>query len=242
MQVIERKHPRGRSFEMRFDPENMLVLVMHNGEDPGLAIGTRLNGRWFFQWLMWSCRGGRKFWFRPLVAFYRHIRRNKLTDHSLRYLASGEHRLKHGGYVVGSEAHGHWLAACARLEAERQREAEVKDRMRRALPELAVRDRWRLEVCPNDFYVFNELTAAAGLPTGCINVKIAFDSIFVQQITGISTRANDPDPFRHMKRRNEGAMTRVSGETPVDKVDEAIREVQRLMAERSTTDYTALAA
>ena len=123
MQVIERKHAKGSSFEMQFDSKNMLLLVVRNDEAPSFAIGWLLNGRWCYQPLMWSCRAGRKFWFRPLIEFYRYIRKNKITDHNLRFLAWGENRLKHGGYVVGSESYRKWKAIGDRLAESRKRAA-----------------------------------------------------------------------------------------------------------------------
>ena len=33
------------------------------------------DGNWYSQWLMWSCRGGRTAYFKPMVALYRALRR-----------------------------------------------------------------------------------------------------------------------------------------------------------------------
>ena len=234
MQVIERKHAKGSSFEMQFDSKNMLLLVVRNDEAPSFAIGWLLNGRWCYQPLMWSCRAGRKFWFRPLIEFYRYIRKNKITDHNLRFLAWGENRLKHGGYVVGSESYRKWKAIGDRLAESRKREADIISRMRHALTSLDLGNRWTLEIGSNDFYVFNEQTPAAGMNTGCITVKVVFDSIFIQRITGTSTRPNDPDPFRNMKMRREHAPQRIANadQPSMQLVDEAIWEIENLMAER----------
>jgi len=234
MQVIEKKHAKGRTFEMQFDSKNMLLLVMRYDEAPSFAIGWLLNGRWCYQPLMWSCRAGRKFWFRPLVAFYRYIRKNKITDHSLRFLAWGENRLKHGGYVFGSESYLRWKAIGDRRAEERKREADIAATVRHALTRLNLGDRWTLEIGSNDFYVFNEQTPAAGMNTGCITVKVVFDSIFIQRITGTSTRPNDPDPFRNMKMRREHAPQRIANadQPSMQLVDEAMREIENLMAER----------
>lgn len=234
MKVVERKHAKGRSFEMQFDPSNMLVLVMRNDEAPSFAIGWLHDGRWCYQPLMWSCRAGKKFWFRPLIAFYRHIRQHKITDYSLRFLAWGESRLKHGGYVLGSDSYRRWEAIGNRLAESRKRESDIATRMRHALTCLDIGEKWTLEIGGNDFYVFNEQTPAAGMNTGCITVKVVFDSILIQRVTGTSTRPNDPDPFRNMKMRRELAPQRIAnaGHSSVQLVDEAMWEIENLMAER----------
>lgn len=244
MQVVERKHASGRSFEMQFDLTNMLVLVMRNDEDPSFAIGWLHDGRWCYQSLMWSCRGGKKFWYRPLVLFYRYIRQNKITDHSLRYMAWGANRLKHGGYVYGSAGHRCLLKIGARLAASRQREAAVATGVKEAIKRLNLGDRWILEVGSNDFYVLNERTRAAGVTTECITIKAVFDAIFVQRITGISCSANDADPFRNMKKRNEAQPTRLAGQdrSPEQLVDAAMREVEQLMAVRGDAEWAAASA
>ncbi len=233
-QIIERKHAQGRSFEMQIDPENKLVLVMRNDESPSFAIGTLIDGRWWYQSLMWSCRAGRKFWFRPMIAFYRHIRANKITDYNLRFLAWADKRLKHGGYAYGSESHQRWQAVGERLAASRNREAAIQVAIRDAMTSLELGDRWTMEIGHNDFYVLNERTPAAGMKTGCINVKVVFDSVFIQRITGLSSRPNDPDPFRNMKMRNEQAPHRINNpdQSADQLVAEAMRELEHLMAER----------
>lgn len=239
MHVIEKKHAaKGRSFEMQFDPENKLVLVIRNDESPSFAIGWLHDGCWYYQSLMWSCRAGKKFWYRPLIAFYRYIRKHKLTDYSLRFMAWGEKRLKHGGYVIGSDTHRRYMEAGVKLAARRQREAAVSDGVKEAMKRLGIGDHWQLEVGHNGFYVLNKRSGAAGVATQCLTVKAVFDSIFVQRITGVSSRANDPDPFRNMKMRNEAAPVHFAGQdrSPEQLVDAAMTEVERLMALRCDTN------
>lgn len=235
MKVVEKKNAKGTDFVMQFDPENKLILIKRHGEDPSFAIGFLIDGTWHYQWLMWSCRAGKAFWYRPLIAFYRHIRKNQITDYSLRFLACGDQRLKHtGGYAIGTESHRSWKAIGERLVASRNREATIKVAIRDMVTAIDLSDRWTLEIGSNDFYVFNEQTPAAGMNTGCITVKVVFDSIFIQRITGTSTRPNDPDPFRNMKMRREHAPHRIANadQPSTQLVDEAMWEIENLMAER----------
>lgn len=244
MHVVERKHPQGRSFEMQFDPDNMLVLVMRNGEPPTIAIGWRFENRWAYQSLMWSCRGGRQFWYRPLVTLYRHIRKNKLTDHSLRFMAWGECRLKHGGYVYGSNSHRNLEAVGARLALNRQREAAIAAGAKAAINAIDLGERWSLEVGSNDFYILNERTRAAGAVTESVTVKVVFESIFIQRTTGISRYANDPDPFRKMTKRCEGELIRIIDETLSEErlVDAAMSTLKQMMNIRSDEEWAAVGA
>lgn len=235
MKVVEKKNAKGTDFVMQFDPENKLILIKRHGEDPSFAIGFLIDGTWHYQWLMWSCRAGKAFWYRPLIAFYRHIRKNQITDYSLRFLACGDQRLKHtGGYAIGTESHRSWKAIGERLVASRNREATIKVAIRDMVTAIDLSDRWTLEIGSNDFYVLNERTPAVGMKTSCINIKVVFDSIFIQEITGISTRPNDPDPFRNMKLRHEQAPLRIADpdRTADDLVAEAMKDVATRMAER----------
>lgn len=46
-------------------------------------------GHWYYQWLMWQCRAGKKSYYRPMVALYRQLRRDgKVKPGMLRNLAS----------------------------------------------------------------------------------------------------------------------------------------------------------
>lgn len=37
------------------------------------------DGRWYSQWLMWSCRGGRSAYYLPMIALYRALRREGIV-------------------------------------------------------------------------------------------------------------------------------------------------------------------
>lgn len=47
------------------------------------------DGRWYVQWLMWSCRAGRASYFKPMAALYRALRRDGTVQReTLRRLAN----------------------------------------------------------------------------------------------------------------------------------------------------------
>ena len=244
MKIVHKTDPRGPVLEMKFDPDNKLLLLMHNGETPGFAIGWRLDGRWYYQHLMWSCRAGRQFWFRPMIAFYRYIRKNKITDYGLHCLACAENRFKHGGYAIRTEGYRSYLAAKQQTAARSQRYADVAQGIHDAMMALPIGERWTVSEEAKDFYVINERTRATGVVTECITVRAIFDSIFVTRITGVSSRANDPDPFRQMKLRSEKEPIRINDEqrAPASLVDDAMREVARLMSTRCDAEWAARSA
>lgn len=67
------------------------------------------------------------FYYKPMIALYRHIRRNKLTDYSLRFIAGADCRLKNGGYAIGTESHEKLLEIGRRLDASRTRENRIME-------------------------------------------------------------------------------------------------------------------
>lgn len=209
MEIQERHHAAGKSFELPIDADNKLVLVMRNDEAPSFAIGWKLDGQWYYQSLMWSCRGGKRFWYRPLIAFYRHIRRHKLTDYSLRFMAWAENRLRHGGYAVGTYTHQRYIAVGQRLAASRQREAALATALQSKISQLPYGSHWSLEELHNNVYVIQKLSPAIGSRTCAITVRLVSTSIIIQESAGISVCAGDRDPFRTMRARKDGKTVHV---------------------------------
>jgi len=97
MNVKEINHNGYVSHEVLADKENKVIFRVNSNDSPSIMIGFVCEGKWFYQSLMWSCRGGKQKYFQAMVCLYRYLRRNDITGHSLRYLAWGENRLKHGG-------------------------------------------------------------------------------------------------------------------------------------------------
>lgn len=55
----------------------------------GFGLRFKCGGHWYSQWLMWSCRGGRASYFRPMVALYRKLCREGIVNRgTLRRLAN----------------------------------------------------------------------------------------------------------------------------------------------------------
>lgn len=87
------------TYEAMVDDEKKVIFI-GDGESPSMVIGFVCDGKWYYQPLIWSCRGGKQKYFRALVTLYRYLRRNEITTHSLRYLAWAENRMKHGGFSI----------------------------------------------------------------------------------------------------------------------------------------------
>lgn len=223
-------HAQGKTLEMQFDPDNKLVLVMRNDEAPSFAIGWRLNGRWCYQSLMWACRGGRKFWFKPLVAFYRYIRKNNVTDHSLRYLAWADHRLKNDGYAIGTASLKKSREFSRKYAQELQREGEIR-RVLEALyyEQLATVPAWQGEVVGNGVYVLNQTGIEVGERTSVILFRHIMGRIVVEEYRGIATRPQDH--FRTMRRGNTLPPVHLTDDslTAAELVVKAEAEIRRVM-------------
>jgi hypothetical protein len=46
--------------------------VFWHHKNSGFGLRWKLDGKWYSQWLMWSCRGGKKSYYRPMIALTRH--------------------------------------------------------------------------------------------------------------------------------------------------------------------------
>lgn len=63
--------------------------ILWRPEKDGFILKFKCAGRWYYQWLMWSCRAGRKSYYRPMVALYRALRHGgEIKGAQLRHLAS----------------------------------------------------------------------------------------------------------------------------------------------------------
>lgn len=45
--------------------------VVWNPKKSGFILKFKCADRWYYQWLMWSCRAGQKSYYRPMIALYR---------------------------------------------------------------------------------------------------------------------------------------------------------------------------
>lgn len=69
------------------DKQEARVFLHQRNTGFGLKFKST-DGRWYSQWLMWSCRGGRASYFPAMVALYRELVRNCVVPRgSLRRLA-----------------------------------------------------------------------------------------------------------------------------------------------------------
>lgn len=237
------KHPsaKGTTWEYLFAEGQKLVLVLHKQEGPFIAIGWTIDGKWYYQSMMWGCRAARHTWFWPLVNFYRFIRQQKLTDHSLRYLVWGDNRLRNGGYAIRTPSLEKLVEIEKRLASSRAREREITQSIRQAITSLDLHDRWTLECMHNDLYAISEWPLAAGVRTQCITVKAIMGTIRVERHVGIANMRNEPDQFRKMLCKREANVATFNDETatPEMLVNAAIAEVQKLMAIRPYEEWMA---
>lgn len=44
-----------------------------------LKFKVKDDPRWYYQWLVWSCRGGKRSYFRQVVALYRELRKQGIV-------------------------------------------------------------------------------------------------------------------------------------------------------------------
>lgn len=89
--VIEIRKSRGkRCYEAMVGDANDSRVFWH-AQNSGFGLKWRceLDGRYYSQWLMWSCRAGQKSYYPALRALYRALRRDGIVARgSLRRLAS----------------------------------------------------------------------------------------------------------------------------------------------------------
>jgi hypothetical protein len=80
----------------RVDDETNLVFIRDRKGEEGIMLQFRCegDGGWYYQSLMWVCRGGKARYFKALVALYRTIIRQNASKNRLRYLAWADNRLK----------------------------------------------------------------------------------------------------------------------------------------------------
>ena len=70
------------------DPDTRVIWSAKSAV--GLAVKFKCQGRWFYQSLHWSCRGGKRSYYPALVLLYRTLRKmNLVPAKSLRHLADG---------------------------------------------------------------------------------------------------------------------------------------------------------
>ena len=224
----------GKSYELQIDPANKLILRIKKNESPSLIIGFTCNGVWYYQFLIWSCRGGKAFYYKPMIALYRHIRRNKLTDYSLRFIAGADCRLKNGGYAIGTETHKKFLEIGRRLDASRTRENRIMECLLGEIDKLALGPNWGIEKLSDYSFVINQRTTTAHVPTSAIFFRALMGSIFVQQFTGMTRTADETDPFRKMVNRKDGETHRFhdTEKSPEELVDLAMALIKKMMSDR----------
>lgn len=95
--------PKGRQpaqYEAVVDEETRVIYTIRPDDEHFFALKFKCAGKWYYQFLMWSCRGGKSKYYRAMVALYRYLRRNGIINHSLRYLARGENWYRNRGQII----------------------------------------------------------------------------------------------------------------------------------------------
>lgn len=232
------------TYEAMVDDKTKVIFIDRTDEAPSITLGFICEGKWWYQSMMWCCRAGKASYFPAMVQLYRYLRRNKITDHSLRFIAWGDNRLKNSGYAIGTPAHNRHMEISARFDALRRREKAVLAGMKEAVANIPLGPRWLLEYCGNDLWVFNDRPVAANVRTECIHVKVSSDRIYLTREVGSSGPRNTVDPFRYMMgKREDEAVAIYDGEiSPDHQVATAIEELQRLMSKRDTEGFAVLQA
>ena len=232
---VERINAKGRDIEYQFDEENKLILLLRPAGDEGFAISWRhSDGRWYYQSLHWSCRAGKAFWYRPLIQFYRHIRKNQISDYNLRYLAWADNRLKNGGYAIGTDTYLQYQEIKRKMQLSREREAAISSGLNAAMTALQLNEPWRLEQIRPDIFVLQWPTRSCGEVTGFVMVRLAIEAIVVQRTQGLSNRSNETDPFHAMLRMRKELEPEIFHDremSPEQLVAAAMTSVSRLMQE-----------
>ena len=239
-QIKTKRHGQtGVTYELPIDAENMLILRIKKGESPSLIIGFKLSGVWYYQFLLWSCRGGKAFWFKPMITMYRFIRRNKITDHSLRFIACGEHKLKNAGYAIRSESYRSYQEISRKMEASTNRENRIMECLLSEIEKMPMGPHWSIEKLSRYGFVINQRTSIAHVPTSAIFFRAMMGSVFVQRFTGMTRSANESDPFRKMVNRKEHTAFRFhdSELTPEELVGQSIATIKQMMEEQVPGGY-----
>lgn len=189
-EVIKTCDGRGNHvFTLQYGPDEKIIATICNGAfDYSFGIGfrTKNDKRWHYQHLIWSCRGGKSSYFSPMVQLYRYLRKNRISDLSLRRMASGENASRNGGFAIRTDGHKKHLAMLAKIAAERDFDRKVEDLLPEAVHQLAsemwlvvragrrtrismlqpnnhgyVRDIW-ITHASSDYFVFSRSTGRPG--------------------------------------------------------------------------------
>lgn len=70
------------------DSKDDTRVIWNPRKASGFILKFKCQGQWHYQWLMWSCRGGKKSYYRPMIALYRHlVSENLVSPGTLKELA-----------------------------------------------------------------------------------------------------------------------------------------------------------
>lgn len=136
-------HSIGTFYEVTIDDNTRLLYREIPREGPTILLKFKCAGSWHYQFLMWSCRAGRHHFFRGLVALYRYLRKNKVTGHSLRYLASADNSNKNGGFAIRTDGIRRHQEMLSRLKAEKRFDEYVAANLPRFLVAHPPLDGWQ---------------------------------------------------------------------------------------------------
>ena len=119
-------------YTLQLDEKNKLIAqVCVDASQYSFVIGfvCESDKRWYYQHLHWSCRGGKREYYRAVAELYRYLRKNKITEQSLHNLASGEHPGRNGGYAIRTESYRRHVEGVARIKLQRAFFSEVEQQL-----------------------------------------------------------------------------------------------------------------
>lgn len=73
-----------KRIEVPVDADTYLVWARSKAE---FMLKFRVSGRWYYQWLVWSCRANKGKYLKAVATLYRILKKNHLVTDNLRRLA-----------------------------------------------------------------------------------------------------------------------------------------------------------
>lgn len=232
MKIKTKTSPRGTVYVVEVDDKHALHFVPRGPEaDPTIALAFRQSGSWYFQSLMWSCRGARGSLFLGLVALYRYLRKNLVTDHSLRFLAWGSKRTRNGGYAVGTKSYKDWVQSNQRWKEKRLRENMIDVAMRQGLQSLNVGQNWKFKKISDDRYKIGSVEFDGETSIELITVDIHWGCAIVRRTSGRPFCSSDVAPDRRIAAGQEDSASVIADDlaSPAKHASMLMEKVRHLM-------------
>jgi hypothetical protein len=105
--------------------QNTRIVFIHRTDYEAFATATRHGKGWFYQYFIYGLGlTNTTKYFKPMQALYRYLLKNKLTDRSIKYLASAKNRTRNGGYAIGTPRYKDYQSLGMRLDQRSKDDAE----------------------------------------------------------------------------------------------------------------------